>query len=156
MRYLTVIDYSQVPDANYPQVNVASLNASSVRLIWMVLAGAAYVGFLFLANQTKSAGRLEVALAFCLLAILEPFTQKYALIVLLWPALAAVDLMKDQRVRIFVWIAAVLALVQPLAPGASAQRLLQVLGLDFAAATLLTTTIFVGYAANRNRTLTIR
>jgi uncharacterized membrane protein YhiD involved in acid resistance len=37
-----------------------------------------------------------------------------------------------------MYSATVLVLIQPLAPGATAQRFLQVLGLDFAAAMLLT------------------
>jgi len=90
MRYLTVIDYSQVPDSNYAQVNLASLNPEAVRRAWMVLAGTAYAAFLLMAYRRRNGdGWLDHALAFCLLAILEPFTQKYALAVLLWPAAAA-------------------------------------------------------------------
>ena len=39
--------------------------------------------------------------------------------------------------RILICVATALALIQPLIPGAAAQRLFQVLGLDFAAAALL-------------------
>src|SRR5437870_1002950 len=46
MRYLTVIDYSQVPDSNYAQVNILALDSSIVRLIWIGFAAAAYAGFL--------------------------------------------------------------------------------------------------------------
>ena len=91
-----------------------------------------------MANQRRETdGWLEHALAFCLLALLEPFSQKYVLAVLLWPALMAGLLMTKPRLRILIYAATVLALIQPLIPGAPAQRLLQVLGVDFAATTLL-------------------
>lgn len=157
MRYLTVVDYSSVPDSNYPQVNIATFQPASVRLLWMILAGAIYLAFLFLADRGKNgAGWVDHALGFCLLVLLEPFTQKYALAVLLWPALTASDYLKDARVRIFVYSGTVLALVQPLAPGAGTQRLLQVLGLDFAAVSLLAAGIFVARGATRHNTLIIQ
>jgi hypothetical protein len=161
MRYLTVMDYSQVPDSNYPLVNVAAFDPAEVRLVWMVLAGGIYAGFLLLAyrgrNVREAQARPRAAsrddwihhgLAFCLLALLEPFTQKYALIVLLCPAIVAAGLVKNPRVRIFIYSAIVLVLIQPLAPGANAQRLLQVLGLDFIAALLLTLAVVVAVLRN--------
>lgn len=145
MRYLTVVDYSQVPDGNYPQVNIASISPASIRLVWMIAAATIYAGFLLLVFTRKDAsGVVDHALAFCLLALLEPFTQKYALSVLLWPALAVGTFMKDGRIRILIYCAAFLALIQPVAPGAATQRLLQVLGLDFVAATLLAIGLFIG------------
>jgi hypothetical protein len=138
MRYLTVIDYSRVPDSNYPLVNIAAFDPANVLFVWVSVAGAAYVGLLFLANQRwKSDGWLEHGLAFCLVALLEPFTQKYVLSVLLWPAVMAGFLVEKPQARILIYMATVLVLVQPLIPGAAAQRLLQVLGTDFAAAALL-------------------
>jgi hypothetical protein len=105
----------------------------------MVLAGGLYVAFLFLANRRRHGdGWLDHALAFCLVALLQPFTQKYALAVLLVPALLTSGLMKDRRLRLLMCSATILVLIQPLAPGAGAQRLLQVLGLDFGATLLLT------------------
>jgi hypothetical protein len=142
MRYLTVIDYSQVPDPNYAQINVLSLDPAVVRRAWMFVAGAVYAAFLFLTHRRRNSdGWLDHALAFCLVALLEPFTQKYALAVLLLPSAAAAGLMKNPRLRVFVYGATILALIQPLAPGSSAQRLLQVIGLDFGATALLTTGI---------------
>jgi hypothetical protein len=139
MRYLTVIDYSQVPDSNYTQVNILSLNPLLVRQIWIGFSLAAYAGFLWLANRRRSmVDWLGQGLAFCLIAVLEPFTQKYALAILLWPALIVASPAWKPRWRFPLYSAAVLALVQPLTPGAGAQRLLQVLGLDFAAAALVT------------------
>ena len=138
MRYLTVIDYSRVPDSNYPHVNIAALNPANVLFLWVAMAGTAYVGLLFLANFGRETnGWSEHALAFCLVALLEPFTQKYVLAILLWPALTAGSVTTRPSSRILIYIAVVLALIQPLVPGSAAQRLLQVLGLDFAVAMLL-------------------
>jgi hypothetical protein len=138
MRYLTVIDYSQVPDSNYPQINLAAFDRSNVRLVWVIAAGITYVGFLWLSNRRRHGNDwLGVGLAFCLVALLEPFTQKYALAVLMWPALVVVDVVKHDRFRMVVYAATVLALIQPLVPGASSQRLLQTLGMDFAVTALL-------------------
>src|SRR5207248_3520639 len=53
MRYLTVIDYSQVPDSNYVQVNFASLDPGAVRRAWMILAGSAYGAFLLIAHRRR-------------------------------------------------------------------------------------------------------
>ena len=138
MRYLTVIDYSQVPDSNYPQINISALDPSVVRIVWLGIAMAAYIAFLLLAARRRNtSGWLDDGLAFCLIAILEPFTQKYALAILLWPAIVAGALVSQPRFRPLLYGAAVLVLIQPLTPGANAQRLLQVVGLDFAAAILL-------------------
>jgi hypothetical protein len=139
MRYLTVIDYSQVPDSNYALVNIAAFEPAKVRFLWMILAGGIYAGFLVLAYRRRGSDDwIDHSLAFCLLALLEPFTQKYALIVLLCPAIVAAGLLKERRLRILIYSAIILVLIQPLAPGSSAQRLLQVLGLDFAATSLIT------------------
>jgi hypothetical protein len=142
MRYLTIIDYSHVPDSNYAAVNVAAMDPARVRLLWMTVAGAIYAGFLLLAyRRRESNGWLDHGLAFCLLALLEPFTQKYALVILLWPAIAIAGNMNNRAVRILMYCATGLVLIQPLVPGATAQRLFQVLGLDFGAALLLTVAI---------------
>lgn len=157
MRYLTVVDYSALPDSNYPQVHIATFQPASVRLLWMILAGTTYLTFLFFAERgKKGTGWVDHALGFCLLALLEPFTQKYALVVLLWPALIANVYLKDARIRILIYSATILALIQPLVPGAGAQRLLQVLGLDFAAVSLLAAAIFIARMAMCNNSLTIR
>jgi len=141
MRYFTVIDYSRVPDSNYPQVNIAALDPANVLMVWATISATLYVGLLFVANRGKEVnGWLDHALAFCLVALLEPFTQKYVMAVLLCPALAAGFLITRSvkpALRILIYTATLLALVQPLIPGSNAQRLMQVLGMDFAAATLL-------------------
>jgi Glycosyltransferase family 87 len=139
MRYLTVIDYSQVPDSNYPRINVAAFDPATVRAIWIILACAIYAGFLYLARRGRqSDGWLHHGLAFCLVALLEPFTQKYALAVLLWPAIIVAGMTHYRSIRILIYCATVFVLMQPLAPGAGTQRLLQVLGMDFVATLLLT------------------
>jgi hypothetical protein len=149
MRYLTVVDYSRVPDSNYAQVNIADLNPETVRVLWMGLVGVGYAGFLLLANRRRASdGWLDHALAFCLVALLEPFTQKYALAVLLWPAIVAAGVMKKPQLRILIYCAATLAVVQPLVPGASAQRQLQVLGMDFAATLMLTLAVTLACLGN--------
>ena len=138
MRYFTVIDYSRVPDSNYRQINIAALDPANVLFVWVCIAGFAYVGLLFIASQRRETnGWLELGLGFCLIALLEPFTQKYALSVLLWPALLVGSLLAKPGLRVLIYMATVLALIQPLIPGAAAQRLLQVLGVDFAATALL-------------------
>ncbi len=141
-RYLTVVDYSQVPDSNYPQVHIAALDPGLVRWIWLIVAAAAYTALLVAACRRRNTnGWLDHGLAFCLLPLLEPFTQKYALAVLLWPALIAGFLIAKPGLRIFIYLSIVLALVQPLAPGSATQRLLQVLGLDFAVTLFLAAAI---------------
>jgi hypothetical protein len=137
-RYLTVIDYTQARDSNYRQVNVAALDPEVVRLLWLILAGTIYMAFLFVAHRRhKTDGWLDHGLAFSLLPLLQPFTQKYALSVLLWPAMAAGVLVARRRFSIPIFAAATLVMIQPLVPGAAAQRFLQVLGFDVAANALL-------------------
>jgi len=144
MRYLTVIDYSQVPDSNYQQIHFAALDPELVRAVWIIVAAAAYIGLLGIAARRRhTQGWLEHGLAFCFLALLEPFTQKYALAVLLWPALIAGCLLTKRSVRVLIYISTALVLIQPFTPGAAAQRLLQVLGFDFAAVVLLTVAVLV-------------
>ncbi len=139
MRYLTVIDYSQVPDSNYPKVNIFAFDPSIVRVLWFVLATAAYGFFLWLVNRRRNVSEpLQPGLGFCLIALLEPFTQKYVLAILLWPVIVAAKLGSKAPYLTGLYLATIIVLVQPVTPGADAQRFLQVMGLDFAAAALLT------------------
>src|SRR5262245_16241488 len=90
MRFLTVIDYSQVPDPNYPLVHVVAMDPGTIRFLWLTLAGAAYAGLLVIAARRKDViFGLTEALAFTGIVLLQPFSQKYALVVLLWPAMVA-------------------------------------------------------------------
>jgi hypothetical protein len=138
MRYLTFIDYSKVPDSDYPLVHITTLDPALVRAVWLCIATALYMGLLILADRTRRAeGWVQHSLAFCLICLLQPFTQKYALVILLWPAVVAAMLMEDAPVRKLLYGAIALVLFQPLLPSAAAQRLVQVLGADFAAASLI-------------------
>lgn len=160
MRYLTVIDYTRVPDSEYPRylesigytyvpdanyalVHVAELDPSLVRQVWMVIAALAYAGLLLLAHVRRNADGWAVAgAAWCGLALLQPFTQKYALAVLLWPAVVAGVVVGGRVatpawVRIAVYASTVLVAIQPFFSGSAAQRDLQVVGLDFFATCLL-------------------
>jgi hypothetical protein len=134
MRYLTVIDYSQVPDSNYPLVHVAALDPGFVRLLWMSLAGLGYAGLLYLTARNKARPLLSDALAFTMLILLEPFSQKYTLVVLLWSAMVAARLLKA---RWLLYAAAAISFIQPLINGSAMQRLMQVLGIDFLVVALL-------------------
>src|SRR5207249_8999462 len=80
MRYLTTIDYSALPDSNYRKVNLVDWDRKTVRTLWFVTVGTIYTVFLGLVYRRTGKERwIEAALAFCLVALLEPFTQKYAL-----------------------------------------------------------------------------
>ena len=152
MRYLTLVDYSKVPDGNYRQIQVATMNPATVRAAWAVAAGIIYSAFLLLAySRFRTDGRLEIGLGFALLALLEPFTQKYALVVLLWPALLAGRSQAGTPSRYLVYASIVLALIQPLIPGSDRQRLMQVLGFDFAVTALLAVALIVTtYSSSRS------
>lgn len=159
-RYLTVIDYSEVPDsqftreleavghtfvpdANYARVHVADLDPAFVVRLWLVLALAAYAGLLALARVgRRSPGWAVHGAAFTAVALLQPFTQKYALAILLWPAIVAGVVVSSwtdvpRWVRAAAWGAAALVACQPLVSGSPLQRHLQVVGLDFVAVCLL-------------------
>jgi hypothetical protein len=136
MRYMTAVDYSQVPDSNYPAVNAANLLPRTVRMVWFSTASAIYAAFLALVHSRhKREAWIDAGLAFCLVALLEPFTQKYALVIVLWPALAAGRLFA--RAPGLICLSTGLALIQPIMPGSQAQRFMQVLGFDFAAMVVL-------------------
>jgi hypothetical protein len=145
MRYLTVIDYTRMPDPNYPLVQVAAISPSTVRTVSLMLVGLLYLGVIAITVRRKDAALgLTEALAFTGLILLQPFSQKYALVVLLWPAIVAGRLVgQDARGRVLVYAAIAAALVQPLIKGAAAQRLLQALGFDFLATALLAAFLIV-------------
>src|SRR5262245_24186668 len=136
MRYMTTVDYSQVPDSNYPAVNAANLPPQTVRMVWFSMASAIYIGFLAVVHSRhKKEAWIEAGLAFCLIALLEPFTQKYALVIVLWPAIAAGRLFA--RAPSLISLSVGLVLIQPIIPGAQGQRFMQALGFDFAAMVVL-------------------
>jgi hypothetical protein len=138
MRYLTQIDYSRVPDANYPPVNIAHMDPHRVRLLWFAAVAGAYACFLALVYSRKPSLPLTwEALGFCLVGLLQPFTQKYALVILLLPAMVAGRIREPRISRLLLYGSMAAVLIQPLIAGASGQRLIQALGLDFVATVLL-------------------
>jgi hypothetical protein len=138
MRFLTAIDYTKVPDSNYPLVHVAALNPGTVLVMWMLIAGFAYAGVLMFALRGKpKVFGLTEAVAFTGVVLLQPFSQKYTLVMLVWPALVAARLVQGNRYRGLLYAAIGFTLIQPLMSGAANQRLLQVLGFDFLATALL-------------------
>ncbi|HEX4999092.1 MAG TPA: glycosyltransferase family 87 protein [Terriglobia bacterium] len=141
MRYLTFIDYSRLPDGNYPLVHIAELDPALIRALAVAAGAAAYAGLLILIYR-RYRGRIEIVdgLAFALLPLVQPFTQKYALVVLLWPAIVAGRILQGKW-RAPLYAAGGFALVQPLIPGSWAQRSMQAMGFDFAATALLAATI---------------
>lgn len=137
LRYLTAFDYAQYPDKNYPGVNLVALNPQSVGWLWLMLAGAGYLGLLTLARRrAESEGWAEHGVAFCALGLLQPFTHRVALVVLLWPAVVAGAGMTragalPRWARAMICAAATVAALQFLVPGRAAQRWFQVAGADF-------------------------
>lgn len=121
------------------------LGAAVVTRLWLPLDLAAYVAFLFFARASLRRGAaLETGgAAFCLLAILAPFTHVKDLVLLVWPAVAVAVLVArpaekgSALTRGLCWAAAILAGVIPLVPGAAAQHRLQLAGADFVVLCLL-------------------
>ena len=143
MRYLVSLDYSRLPDPNYPRYNFATMNARVVESTWMLLAALGYAGLLLLAYQSGESETLTVdAIALCSLLILEPFTQSGDLVLLLWPiAVAVAALRKDHALpdwaRGALYAALFFMVAKPLLPTAALHRSLQVLGADFWETSLL-------------------
>ncbi|PYU28285.1 MAG: hypothetical protein DMG32_03160 [Acidobacteria bacterium] len=155
-RYLTIMDYSKWPDPNYLQVHFLHLDPRFVFWTWFVLAGGAYVGLLWLARATPTALEsqprllLSEALAFCALPLVEPFAHRIAFVVLLWPAMVAGVLLAwpgfpSPRSKLLICAAVAVEAVEPLIPGAKAQRLFQVLGVDFWATCILTAGLLIAW-----------
>jgi Glycosyltransferase family 87 len=142
LRYLSALDYSKLPDPNYPKVNLLALNPRGVQLLWAIFVALGYAGLLLLARHTGATDLTVHALAFCDLALLEPFTQRTDLVVLFWPIMiAAAALYRDDSLsrwaRAAIWAALSVIVLQPSVPTAAMQRSLHVLGVDFAASCLL-------------------
>jgi len=142
MRYLTRLDYTKVSDTKYPLVHVVETDPEVVRFLWLGLAGLAYAGLLALAACRKgSCDEVDHGIAFCALGLLAPITLKFALVMLIWPAMIAGMLAVRESTPAWIrrWICALcaLALLQPLIPGAAAQRLAHALGMDFVITVLL-------------------
>jgi hypothetical protein len=115
MRYLTAIDYSHLPDSNYRLVNVVAVNPRFVRMYWLATSVIIYSAFIWwVSSRRRLDGWIDVGLAFCLLSLLEPFTQKYAMVVLLWPAIVAGRSIANPAVRNLSYLSIGLAMIPPL------------------------------------------
>ncbi|MGH9480714.1 MAG: glycosyltransferase family 87 protein [Terriglobales bacterium] len=135
MRYLTVLDYSQTPDARYAQVAWAHLATASVERLWWVAVAVLLVGLLVWLYAAREQPDAASALMFCAVVVIEPHVHRIILVTLLWPALwlAAAwtrGQLRNGRAALF-WLAVVVSAAEPLVPGAARQRLLQVYGTDF-------------------------
>ncbi len=138
-RYLVEIPYERLPDPDYPAINLVSLDASLVYAVWIVIALACFGWLLWFASRHWVTSPLEViALSFCVLVFIEPYTQKQiALTVLALPALVAAFRARVMPAwgRQCLYAAAVIGVAQPLL--GRHQKLLQVLGADVALTVLL-------------------
>jgi hypothetical protein len=141
-RYLSRVDYSILPDANYPNINLVSLSPHLLTPISMVVSWGAYAILLWLAWRLREGVRdseecnqisnLEYAILFCSMLLLLPAVQKIYFVVVLFPAivvayeLSARDLPHQTRksVRFFLAGSLILFSVPPLIPGAELQRLI--------------------------------
>lgn len=134
LRYLTQMDYSGLPDQNYRHVNFLRFPSWEVRQFWLLLAIALGIMALYWAYKSRS-DRAAYSIFFCFLLIIQPNVGGAIYVALLWPALYAGTILTDKKAPSFArWLligAAAVAVVKPLIPGASAQRLAQVLGIDF-------------------------
>jgi hypothetical protein len=142
MRFLVSLNYAQLTDSNYPKLNLGNFDPQAVEALWLVLAAAGYVGLLLLARRAKSNDLTVHAVAFCALLLLQPFTQIGDLVILFWPIAVAVAALRDDAdlpawTRAVLYVAVSLMVLKPLIPDRNAQRLLQVLSVDFAATSLL-------------------
>lgn len=142
MRFFVSLNYSELTDPHYPKLNVGNFDRRTVEALWFVLAAAGYMGLLLLAWRAKSNDLRVHAIAFCALLLLQPFTQMGDLVILLWPIAVATATLRDDAdlpawTRPALYSAMALMVLKPLVPDRNAQRLFQVLGVDFAATSLL-------------------
>jgi hypothetical protein len=148
------MDYSRWPDRNYLQLHLINFDPRLVELIWYALAGAAYLGLLWLARKASKAPDMDSppllmdALAFCALPLLSPFAHRIAFVVLLWPAMVAGALLArrgfpSQWAKALIYAAVVIETLEPMFSTAKMQRLFQVIGVDFWAACILTAGLLI-------------
>jgi hypothetical protein len=143
MHFLVSLNYAQLTDSNYPKLNLATFDPRVIELLWLILAATGYTGLLFLARRQPEFENLTIhSVAFCALLLLQPFTQVGDLVILFWPIAIAVAALHDDAdlpawARAALYVALSLMVLKPLVPGRAIQRLLQVLGADFAASSLL-------------------
>jgi len=156
MRFLGSVDYANLTDANYPKLNLATLDPRLLEFLWFILAAAGYAGLLALARREHSDDLTTHSIAFCALLLLQPFTQIGDLVILLWPIAIAVAALRDQAAlpawgRAALYLALSLMVLKPLVPTREMQRFLQVAGVDFAALSLLTAGLIGKYLRRPER-----
>jgi hypothetical protein len=134
LRYLSVIDYSRVPDHNYRVINFVSLTPATLEAVWLSLAVALFLFSLVWSYRCADEAAVY-SNAFCFLVIIEPNAHRLVYVTLLWPALHAGWVLTNRSasplVRRILLVAVAFAVLMPLVPGAASQRLAQVLGVDF-------------------------
>ena len=134
-RYFTAINYAAMPDPGYWNINLLSLSPELVRVVWVALTVVAYLALLAAAYRRNKGNGLHLhAIAFCLLVLLQPFSQKQsALVVLLLPGLVAGSLTtrawQTWSARLIV-TAAVISVLQPMFATGQWQRTFQLFGAD--------------------------
>lgn len=142
MRFFVSLNYTELTDSNYPKLNLGNFDPQAVEAMWLILAAAGYMGLLLLARRAKSNDLTIHAVAFCALLLLQPFTQIGDLVILFWPIAVALAALRDDAdvpawIRAALYTAMSLMVLKPLIPDRNEQRLLQVLGVDFVATSLL-------------------
>jgi hypothetical protein len=166
-RYLTNIDYKQRldGDANYPQVNIASISASHFEVIWKIGAATLYLLCLGLIayrqygltnNPTNEdhSSVLELGIMLCLMVLINPLSSFLYFIAMLWPTALLLTLVamndntniatRSKQALIFI---AIINCFLPMLPGSYMQRLILLLGADFYVAVILL--ISTGYVYQR-------
>jgi len=134
LRYLTVIDYSRVPDRHYRLINFASMAPTRLEELWVLLAVALFLFSLVWTYRCADEAS-AYSIAFCFLLIIEPNVHRVVYVTLLWPALQAGIVVNNRAApplaRRILLVAVAFAVLVPLVPGSASQRLAQVLGVDF-------------------------
>lgn len=89
-RHLTDVDLAIGQDSKYPSVNWLALQSDHVWALWLALVVAGGLGMLFLIRRTPPDRTLELhGVAFCAIALFQPYATKVHLVILIWPALVA-------------------------------------------------------------------
>jgi glycosyl transferase family 87 len=152
--YFSKTDRSRWPDPNYPDVQLLSVNPVALRVLWIAVVGASYLGLLWLArNGTKTSSWMEHSLAFAMLPLLQPFAHRIVFVDLLWPMLVVTAMLSrkvfSNRSKFFLYGAVAILVLEPFVPGGHAQRFLQIAGSDFLAACFLATGLTIACLEKR-------
>jgi hypothetical protein len=170
-RYLVGVDYpKRTFDPDYQNVNLVSLSKNQADNIWKISALLMMIGTLFviwysskLRNKTDflnskfdSFAYYEFGLMICLSLIIAPRSNKYYFLALFFPLIPFLHALFRNKSKFNIaafGIILMLAVILPLIPGRSLQRLLTVLGIDFYMALVL----WIALAYNLfNESLTVK